>query len=257
MNLKKRIFRDFIMPSRVNEYDAMLEYAKEHGYEFHTLRSFIQLPTIEPGKKYMVLRRDVDTASNRIQWGLLKAEIKNGARCSSYFRRNTINKNLMKSIEENGGEAAYHYEEIATWCYKHRERRKDEVLKHLDEFREMFVVNVEKMRKECEVPALTVSSHGEYVNRKLDIDNRIIADETTLKKCNILMDAYDTNYVSKCTVRIHDHDRDNFIEDVKEAVKNGEPVIEILTHPRQWGAAIIPNLLDDINRFFKQLYMGL
>lgn len=257
MNLRNRIYNDFLKPSIVSEYDEMLAFAKSKGYEFHTLLSFVRLPQIEPGKKYMILRRDVDTAANRIQKQMLEAEIKNGARCSSYFRLNTISKSLMKSIEEQGGEATYHYEEIATWCYKHRERRKEEILKHLDEIRSAFIKNVEYIRRECQVPVLTVSSHGEYVNRKLDIDNKIIADENTLKKCGIIMDAYNKDYESKCTIRIHDHDRDNFVDDVKTAVEQGEPVIEVLTHPRQWGASFFPNLLDNINRVFKQIYMRL
>ena len=257
MNYKRRIYKDFFMPSRVGEYDEMLAFARKNGYEFHTLLSFINLSELDPNKKYMVLRRDVDTAANRIQRAMLNAEVRNGARCSSYFRKNTINKTLMRSIEANGGEATYHYEEIATWCYKRRERRAEEIYNHLDEIRSLFIKNVSYIRNKCGVPVLTVSSHGDYVNRKLDIDNKIIADDSTLKKCGILMDAYNKEYESKCTVRIHDHNRDNFVDDVKTAVLNGEHVIEVLTHPRQWGAEFFPNLLDDINRFFKQLYMGL
>ena len=256
MKIKQRIYADFLMPSRVNEYEEILALAREKGYDFHTLRSFSQLAAVDPNRKYMVLRRDVDTAANRIQWEMLKAEIKTGARCSSYFRKNTINKKLMVEIEKNGGEATYHYEEIATWCYKNRERRKEEILKHLKEFQSMFIKNVEKIRKECRVPVLTVSSHGEYVNRMLHIDNKIIAEREILDHCGIIIDAYDDEYKSKCSIRIHDHDRVNFVDDVKNAINNGEPVIEVLTHPRQWGASPLTNLLDDINRFFKQLYMN-
>ena len=257
MNIKKRIYADFFMPIHVNEYEEILALARENGYEFHTLRSFAQLTIINPENKYLVLRRDVDTAANRIQREMLKAEINNGARCSSYFRKNTVNKKLMAEIEKNGGEATYHYEEIATWCYKHRERRKEEVLKHLEDFQSMFIENVEKIRKKYGVPVLTVSSHGEYVNRKLEIDNKIIASRPVLDKLGILIDAYDEGYKSKCTVRIHDHDRVNFVNDVKNAINNGEPIIEVLTHPRQWGASPLINLLDNVNRFCKQLYMNL
>ena len=245
------------MHSRVNEYEKILVLAREKGYEFHTLRSFAQLTAIDPIGKYIVLRRDVDTAANHIQWAMLKAEIKHGARCSSYFRRNTLNKKLMAAIEKNGGEATYHYEEIATWCYKHRETRKDEVLRHLEEFRSMFVKNVCELRKEYGVPILTVSSHGEYVNRKIEIDNKIIASREVLDQCGIIIDAYDEDYKSKCTIRIHDHNCNDFAEAVMDAINKEEHVIEILTHPRQWGASPFVNLLDDINRFFKQLYMKL
>lgn len=257
MNKKQRIYRDFFMPIRVKEYNDMLSYAKDNGYEFHTLRSFVQLPSVEKNKKYIILRRDVDTASNRVQRKMLQAEIRNGARCSSYFRMNTLNQSLMRQIEANGGEASYHYEEIATWCYKHRERRKEVVLEHLEDFRAMFVKNVAKIREEYNVPVLTVSSHGEYVNRKLNIDNQIIVNEEMLRECGILIDAYNEEYLSKCSVRIHDHDRDDFVNAVKKAIDDREPVIEVLTHPRQWGAAAITNLLDDINRVCKQLYMKL
>ena len=257
MNTKNRIYNDFFMPIRVVEYERLLAFAKENGYEFHTLRSFAQISVLDPCKKYIILRRDVDTSANRIQWAMLRAEINNGARCSSYFRKNTANKKLMRQIEEHGGEASYHYEEIATWCYKHRVRRKEEVLEHLDEFQSMFAQNVELIREKYGVPVLTVSSHGEYVNRKLDVDNKIIASRKVLDKCGIIIDAYDEGFKQKCIARIHDHDRDNFVADVRRAISAGVPVIEILTHPRQWGASFFTNLLDDVNRFFKQIYMNL
>lgn len=70
---------------------------------------------------------------------MLALEKKYGARATYYFRWDTINVELMKEIAEAGGEASYHYEEIATYCYKHRIRSKEVMLQHIEEIRDFFI----------------------------------------------------------------------------------------------------------------------
>ena len=40
MNIKQRIYNDFFRPSKENEYERILQCARDNGYEFHTMLSF-------------------------------------------------------------------------------------------------------------------------------------------------------------------------------------------------------------------------
>lgn len=122
MRIKRRLYNDFLRPSKEGEYEKLLKAARDNGYEFHTVFSFedvVGRGRID-GKKYLILRRDIDTADFKILRKMLVLEKKYGARATYYFRWNTINVKLMHEIAEAGGEASYHFEEIATYCYKHR-----------------------------------------------------------------------------------------------------------------------------------------
>lgn len=59
-----RIYSDFIMPSRLEEYSSLLEKALKHGYRVYSIERFwakIKANSVESGVKYLILRHDVDT----------------------------------------------------------------------------------------------------------------------------------------------------------------------------------------------------
>lgn len=104
MDIKQRIYADFFRPSKEADYERIIKTAKEKGYEFHTVLSFEEVlkTGVDKDKKYLILRRDVDTADFKILRMFLEIEKKYGARSTSYFRWNTINKKLMADIEKWG-----------------------------------------------------------------------------------------------------------------------------------------------------------
>ena len=104
-SIRQRIYNDFFRPSKEGEYETILKTAKENGYEFHTVLSFEDVVKngVEEGKKYLILRRDIDTADFKILRKMLALEIKYGARATYYFRQNTYNALLMSEIANGGG----------------------------------------------------------------------------------------------------------------------------------------------------------
>lgn len=62
MNIKQRLYNDFLRPSKEGEYERILQVASDNGYEFHTVLSFEDVINngVEVGKKYLILRRDID-----------------------------------------------------------------------------------------------------------------------------------------------------------------------------------------------------
>ena len=173
MKIQQRLYNDFFRPSKEAEYENILACAKEAGYEFHTMLSFEDVieKGIDPSKKYLIMRRDIDTADHKILKKFLELEKKYDAMATYYFRWSTINKKLMNEIAQFGGESSYHFEEIATYCYRHRIRCKKDLLPNMEEIRDLLISNIIKFRKVTGQPCLTIASHGDYVNTKFKIQN--------------------------------------------------------------------------------------
>ena len=258
MGIKRRLYNDFFRPSKEGEYEKILKAARDNGYEFHTMLSFEEAVgggRIE-GKKYLILRRDIDTADFKILKKMLAIEKKYGARATYYFRWNTIDVKLMKEIAEAGGEASYHFEEIATYCYKHRIRSKAEMMKHIEDIRNLFIEQYAKFKKKTGQPCLTIASHGDYVNTKFQYQNKELIDDRVRKTCGIQREAYDKAHMDLLTCRIADQvEMEHFTEKAIAAIERGEPVLELLTHPRQWNSPVWVNLKEELGRLFRGLYM--
>ena len=260
MTIKQRLYNDFFRPSKEGEYKKILKAARDNGYEVHTMLSFEDVIKngVEDGKKYLILRRDIDTADFKILRKMLALEKEYGARATYYFRWNTVSVKLMKEIAEAGGEASYHFEEMATYCYRHRIRSKEKMLEHIEEIKDLFIVQLEKFRQNTDQPCLTVASHGDYVNSKFKIQNKELIDERVRKSCGILREAYDAEHMGVLTCRIADQvEMEQFTDKAIAAIERGEPVLELLTHPRQWNSPVWVNLKEEIGRVIKQIYMGL
>ena len=105
MDIKQRLYANFFRPSKGADYERIIKTAKEKGYEFHSVLSFEEVlkTGVDSNKKYLILRRDIDTADFKILRKFLEIEKKYGARSTSYFRWNTINTKLMADIEKWGG----------------------------------------------------------------------------------------------------------------------------------------------------------
>lgn len=257
MNIKKRIYDDFFRPSKIDEYEEIIKTAKENNYEFHTVLSFEKVrENPDPNKKYLINRRDIDTADSYILEQMFAIEQRYGARATYYFRRNTMNLGLMLKIQNGGGESSYHYEELASFCYKHRIRDKETALLNITKIQQSFVDNISWFRSKTGLPCLTVASHGDYINTKLQVQNHVLMNGDVRNKTGIIREAYDKEHMGVLTCRLADQILgDNFTKEAIGAIKRGEHVLELLTHPRQWNSPIIINLKEEIQRICKQLYM--
>ena len=186
---------------------------------------------------------------------MLDLEKKNGARATYYFRWNTIDVKLMHEIAEAGGEASYHYEEIATYCYKHHIKTKDVMMQHIEDIRDLFISQYNKFKEKTGQPCLTIASHGEFVNTKLQVQNTTIIDDRVRKATGIVREAYDKSHMDLLTCRIADQvEMEKFTEKAIAAIERGEPVLELLTHPRQWNSPVWVNLKEELNRACKDIY---
>lgn len=253
-----RFYSDFIMQNRFNEFWLLLQEAINRGYKTWTIRDFyekIRSGSIEEGEKYLILRHDSDTdiAIAKIIWQIEQELQVNG---SYYFRLSTLDIPFVQRIADAGGEASYHYEELATLAKEKGLKDKSGVEKFLPYIREIFKNNLCLLRKNTGLPMKTVASHGDFINRRLGITNTVILDsEDFRKQMGIELEVYDEKFMRFVSSRFSDTHYPVFWKPSHplEAIKRGDAVIYILIHPRQKKANIPVNIKDNINRIWEDV----
>ena len=172
-----RLYADFLMPSRLGAYRALLELALQEGYDVRGVGDFALAPPETAGPKTLILRHDVDTDPGTAarMWA---ADRSLGVRTSYFFRLSTFDVVLIQQIADGGGEVSYHYEELTTVVKRRGARTRDEAAQWLPEARDEFAANLARLRRQTGLPMRVVASHGDFVNRRLDIANwEILADQ--------------------------------------------------------------------------------
>lgn len=251
-----RMYSDFLMPSRLDEYRSLLTEAIQHRYEMHSIRTFWQLileDRVCSERKYFINRHDIDTDLSvaRCMWEI---ESSLCVPASYYFRLCTLDVTLMKAINESGSEASYHYEEIASEAKCHGYKNKDDVLAHMNSIRRKFTDNLIRLRNQTGLPLDIVASHGDFVNRKLGMSNHaILQDEALRQRLNIELEVYDEVFMKYVTSRHSDTHYPFFYTPRSpfEAIREGQRVIYFLSHPRHWRANPGENLIDNVNRLWE------
>ena len=77
--------------------------------------------------------------------------------------------------------------------------------------------------------------------------------EEGLKYLIIRREAYDPEQMDHVTCRIADQNSPDFMKETRLAIERNEPVIYLLTHPRQWGADWNANTRDNVSRLIRGL----
>jgi hypothetical protein len=251
--LFNRIYADFFMPCRLKEYKSLLEEALKKGYEINSIEDFwekIKDNSIKPEKKYLILRHDIDTDINTAK-EMFDIEKNLNIKSSYYFRLSTLDIHFMKQIEMFGGEASYHYEELALYAKRNGIFTKEQIINNIQDIQELFKSNLEYLREKTNIQMKIVASHGDFINRKLGIANTIILKDNNFRELvGIELEVYDDAFMRYVTSRCSDTHYPIYWKPYNpiESIRNNEHVIYILVHPRHWKANVIINAIDDIKR---------
>jgi hypothetical protein len=179
-----------------------------------------------------------------------------GVECSYYFRLSTLDTALMADIAAGGSEASYHYEELSSVAKRLGLRSRSDVLIHLPEARDRFAENVQRLRAVTGLPMRVTASHGDFVNRRLGIQNWVIlADPGFRSALGVDLETYDEAFLRHLSSRHIDAPYPRFWDygDPAEAIRSGQPVISVLVHPRHWRVDRTLNARDDITRVVEGL----
>ena len=252
VKIKNRIYANYFMPSRLEEYKSILKNVIESGYTIITVRDYYKgLLNNTLNGKYFINRHDIDTIPTSAK-EMFEIEKSLGVKGTYYFRLSTIDIELMKEIRTYGSEASYHFEELAQYAKDNHIKSKDKVLEDIEKIREIFIKNFLELERKLGYKMETVCSHGDFVNRQLKCINYEITNSKELRqKLGILCEAYDKD-LKDHTLYTTDAPYPKFWNpiDVRELIGKGD-VIYMLTHARHWKKNIIRNTMEDLKRFYE------
>lgn len=254
--LLNRLYSDYLMPSRLPEYEALLARAAQCGYRQLSVRDFHRAVRRQdaPLGKVLVHRHDIDS-DLRTARKMFALETKHGVKASYYFRLCTLDYGFMRDIEAAGSEASYHYEEVATYAKRHRLRRGDEVRARFPEIRELFVRNFMHIRDHLDAPMTTVASHGDFANRRLKVINHeLLGDPGLRRRCGIECESYDAELLRHFDLYISDRPHPVYYYPMSpfEALGRYERVC-FLTHPIQWETNWLENTRCNMMRLAEEV----
>jgi hypothetical protein len=223
------------------------------GYRVVSIETFWKLvvdDAVDPAGRYLILRHDIDT-DPRTAAAMWEIERHLGIEGSYYFRLSTTDVGLMRAISDDGGQASYHYEEVATIVKERRLRRPADVLGHLPEARDRFRENLDRLRTATGLAMRVVASHGDFANRAIGVANRAILDDPAFRQSvGVDLEVYDEAFIRRITSRFSDthHPRYWVGADPEEGLARRDPVIQVLVHPRHWRVDRVINAADDVRR---------
>lgn len=250
--LMNRLYGNYLMPSRLDQFDDFVRIALAKEYVQTSVREFFRTSKANAAyeKKVIVHRHDIDS-DTRTARKLFNIEKKYGIKSSYYFRISTLDFDLMREIENYGSEASYHYEEIATFAKRNNIKCAAEIRKHISEIRDEFYNNFNLIEKQLGEKISTVASHGDFANRILHIANSEILEDSTLRKrCGIECETYDCDFLNNFDVYITDRPYPQYYYPMSpfDSIEKYNRIC-FLTHPMQWETNWIENTKTNFIRF--------
>jgi hypothetical protein len=231
-----RIYSDYLMPSRLGSYEALVDEARSQGYRQMTVRGFFDAAkTGALPPRALVHRHDIDS-DLRTARKLFAIEGKYGAHASYYFRLSTLDIGFMREIEAAGSEASYHYEEVADFAKRNRLRSAAAVRARFPDIRALFAANFERIEHQLGCKMRTVASHGDFANRRLNIINHeLLRDKGLRARCGIDCEAYDEALLRHFDLYLADRPHPQYFHPISPFAALGQyQRICFLTHPVQW-----------------------
>jgi hypothetical protein len=260
MNMLNRVYSDYLMPSRLGEYEALVHDVAAAGYAQLSVREFFRqiddrpgAPGRPPGKTF-VHRHDIDS-DLRTAKKMFAIESRHGVHASYYFRLCTLDYGFMRDIEAAGSEASYHYEEIADFAKRHRLRSAEAVRQRFPEIREQFARNVGQIIDRLGLPLTTVASHGDFANRRLKVINHeLLRDEALRRRCGIECESYDAELLRCFDLYISDRKHPVYYYPLspRDALDKFEHIC-LLTHPVQWETNWIESTRFNLRRLLEEM----
>lgn len=242
----KRIYGDYFMPNRYKEYENFLKTFIDNNFNFIRVRDYELLKNKD--EKYFVLRHDIDS-DVKIAKKMFEIEKKLGIYSTYYFRLCTQDKEFMQELIEYGSEVGYHYEEIAQYCKDNNNISPEFVNKNINEIKDIMIKNIKRFEDVNQLKISSIASHGDFINRRIDIINKYIYQEDMKIKLG-LIEAYDIEKF----IEFRTADAAYPIywkKDPQKAIEEGKKKVLVLVHPRQWNSAPINRLKLDIQRLIE------
>lgn len=251
----QRVYADFLMPSRLGEFERLLRTALANEYEILSVQSFFNLARRGQIRgKLMINRHDIDSDLKTAK-RMFEIEKRLGVCASYYFRLSTIDIPFMQKLNCYGSEASYHFEEIATYAKRFCIKNKTDIVQNMPTIQAQFKNNVLGIRKQTNLSLSTVASHGDFVNRLLQIKNWELLTPELRAELGIILEVYDPEMNEYVISRYADRQYPLLFHPLSpyDAIDRGDQVILILTHSRNWDSNSISNLKEEYKRAWESM----
>jgi len=256
MNLMNRLYADYLMPSRLGQYEALLGRARDAGYAQVAVRNFLRQDVAARGaaRKVLVHRHDIDS-DLRTAKKMFALEAKFEVKASYYFRLSTLDFGFMRDIEAAGSEVGYHYEEVADYAKRHRIRCPEQLRHCFPEIREQFIRNFHSITERLGMRMVTVASHGDFANRRLNVINHeLLRDADLRRRCGIECESYDSELLRHFDMYISDREYPVHYTPLSPFDALGRyNRICLLTHPLQWETNWVDTTRCNLRRLSEEI----
>lgn len=246
-----RLYNDYVRSNRVRVYRALVELAARQSYTIVPVGAFPERR--RDGGRILVLRHDVDTAAE-LALQFAAAEEAGGGRGSYFFRLQTADADVMTTLAAAGHEVGYHYEELATVAKRRGMNDPGRAKELIPEAQELFLRNLDALRRRTGLPLTVAASHGDFANRALGCSNRVLlADPDFRRTAGIALEAYDPEVEEGLDCRVLDrpYPREWQGGDPEAALSAGARLVVVVTHPRQWESSFRHNGREDLTRLYE------
>lgn len=246
--MKDRIYANYFMKNRYKEYEEFLKTFLNSGYQFICIRDYEKLK--DQKCKHIILRHDIDS-DVKIAKKMFEIEKQLNIKSTYYFRSCTFDVKFINKIYEYGSEVGYHYEEIAQYCKGNRRFSKDFVDNNIEEIKKSMIKNITNFEKKAGIKINSIASHGDFINRKINVRNEYLYDMDMKKRLN-LIEAYDVE--SMINFRTSDAMYPKYWEhNYKQAINLNSQNVLILVHPRWWDKAPITRTKLELQRIVEAI----
>ena len=254
--IKNRVYRDYLMPSRLEEYEKIIVTLLERGYLPLTLRAYVEKLNGSDldNEKYFLSRHDIDTDIDTAK-AFFEVEKRHNFYATYYFRQSTLDISFMKELESFGSEASYHFEEVADYCKREHIKSTSLAFEKMFEIKQLFRKNFLDLEHNVGVKFKTVCSHGDFANRRLGIINNEITKDARLKEeLGIICETYDVHVMDSFDAYLSDgkFPLTYKSEDIL-ALCEGKNRVCMLSHPRQWRSNAWVNTKENIKRIYEEV----
>lgn len=251
IGIKNRIYSDYFMKNRFEEYEEMIKMFLDNGFLFAPIKDIDSLDLVN--NKYIFLRHDIDSEP-KVAEKMFNIEQKYGICTTYYFRLSTLDVNLARKMISKGVEVGYHYEELAEYAKMNKIKDGREIKKHIEDIEKIFIDNTVNFEKQVGFKMETVVSHGDWMNRTLGVTNKVIVTKSIKSKLNLKFEGYEIE--NKLDFRLADRGYPQFWVPTKpeDVLKDKNMRIGLLLiHPRQWCSAPIDRFKQDFSRVYEAI----
>ena len=245
-----RLHGDYLQRERLDDFQALLRTALEHGYRTMPLSAFAALIAAGAPRaddRILLLRHDVDTDVRRARrmWEM-EHRIGVVGTTSSVARRGTSRS--WGSSRRPAATSAITTRSLRRWS-RSVAASAAEARALIGAARDRLRTTVPELRARTGLALDVFAAHGDFANRAVGVSNvELLSDPALRAELGVRLEAYDIE--SHVSARSSDGipPRGWQPEDPKHAIRRGEAVVAVLLHPRSWGGAPAVNARADLVR---------